>query len=187
MKGFTLIEVLLAIVVFALIAAVSWSALGPAGDGFVLLQESRVKLETQQWIGRQLRKDVNHISRSEDKNKPIVVINNDSRGSAAFDELQIMIQDPMYPGLTLVRYSMDEASGQLQREVKSPWSRDNVESIVWQLGKVSSFDVEALDAKDGWKPSWAGEAPHFLVPQGLRVSIKDQFGEMKWELPILIR
>ncbi|OIQ00685.1 MAG: hypothetical protein AUK35_02220 [Zetaproteobacteria bacterium CG2_30_46_52] len=186
-QGFTLIEVLLAIVVFSLIAAVAWSALGPAGEGFVLLQESRVQVEEQQWIGRQLRRDVSYISASEDKNIPPLLLNNDSRGSHAFDELQMLIRDPMYPGLTLIRYKIDEETGLLQREARSPWSRDNVESITWSLGKVDSFDVEALAADGGWKQVWSFDKPPYLKPKGLRVKISDQFGEMHWNLPILVQ
>lgn len=185
--GFTLIEVLLAIVVFSLIAAVAWSALGPAGEGFVMLQESRVQVEEQQWIGRQLRRDVGYISASEDKSMPPVLLSSDSRGSSAFDELQMLIRDPMYPGLTLIRYKIDEDSGLLQREARNPWSRDNVESITWSLGKVNSFDVEVLGVDGVWKQIWSFDKPPYLKPKGLKVSISDQFGEMQWDLPILVQ
>ncbi|MDX8382738.1 MAG: prepilin-type N-terminal cleavage/methylation domain-containing protein [Ghiorsea sp.] len=183
MKGFTLIEVLLALLVFSLIAAVSWTALGPAGDGFLMLQESRIQLEEQQWIGKQLRRDANYLTTSEDKKLAIVRLNNDSRGDGAFDELQMLIRDPMYPGLTLVRYVIDEETQMLKREAKSPWARTHVEPISWDLAKVKSFDVEALSGASGWKKTW-GTAPPYTMPKGLRVTVQDERGEMQWDLPI---
>lgn len=186
MKGFTLIEVLLAIVVFSLIAAVSWTALGPAGEGFLMLKESRAQLESQQWIGKQLRRDVSYLSRSVDVNMPIVRLINDSRGQDDFDELQLLIRDPMYPGLTLVRYIIDEDSGQLKREAINPRARTHVEPISWNLAEVLSFSVEALDIKSGWKPVFNPQKP-FTIPKALKVTIRDSRGEMTWDLPVFIR
>ncbi|PCI02856.1 MAG: hypothetical protein COB79_01675 [Zetaproteobacteria bacterium] len=186
MKGFTLIEVLLAIVVFSLIATISWTALGPAGEGFMMLKDSRVQLESQQWVGKQLRRDVSYLSQSEDKSLPVVRLINDSRGQDDYDELHLLIRDPMYPGLTLVRYYVDEEEGQLKREAISPWARTHVEPISWGLAKVSSFAVEVLDAKSGWKPVFNPQKP-FGIPLALRVKVRDARGEMNWDLPVFIR
>jgi len=184
MKGFTLIEVLLAIVVFSLIAAVTFSALGPAGEGFMMIKEHRTQLEEQQWLGKQLRRDVSYLSTSEDKSKPVVILNNDSRGENAFDELQLLIRDPMYPGLTLIRYVIDEDTHKLKREAMSPWARTHAEPITWELVVVDSFNVEVLDTKSGWKDVWNQKQPYFK-PQALRVTVRDSLGEMTWDLPVL--
>ncbi|MDQ6988822.1 MAG: prepilin-type N-terminal cleavage/methylation domain-containing protein [Mariprofundaceae bacterium] len=185
MKGFTLLEVLLALLVFSLIMSLTWTVLTPAGEGFVMLQESRMQLEEQQWIGKQLRRDVNYLTQSEDKTIAPVVLSNDSRGDGAFDALQMLIRDPMYPGLTLVRYVLDEETNMLKREAKSAWSRTHVEAISWDLAKITSFDVQALDMASGWKETW-GTAPPFKKPKGLRITIRDELGEMKWDLPVLV-
>jgi prepilin-type N-terminal cleavage/methylation domain-containing protein len=184
MKGFTLIEVLLAIVVFSLIAAVTFSALGPAGEGFMMIKEHRTQLEEQQWLGKQLRRDVSYLSTSEDKRKAVVVLNNDSRGENAFDELHLLIRDPMYPGLTLVRYLIDEDTHKLKREAISPWARAHADPIIWELAMVDSFNVEVLDAKSGWKDVWNQKQPYFK-PQSVRVTVRDSLGEMTWDLPVL--
>jgi len=184
MKGFTLIEVLLAIVVFSLIAAVTFSALGPAGEGFMMIKEHRTQLEEQQWLGKQLRRDASYLSTSEDKSKAVVVLNNDSRGENAFDELQLLIRDPMYPGLTLIRYVIDEDTHKLKREAMSPWARTHAEPITWELVVVDSFNVEVLDTKSGWKDVWNQKQPYFK-PQALRVTVRDSLGEMTWDLPVL--
>ena len=186
MKGFTLIEVLLAIVVFSLIAAVSWSVLGPAGEGFLMLKESRVQLEQQQWIGKQLRQDINYLSKSEDNSIAVAKLINDSRGDSDFDELLLLIRDPMYPGLTLVRYSIDEETNMLKREAKSPWSRTHVEAIEWSLAEVESFNVQAFNPSSGWKPVLNGQPP-FILPWAFKINIRDVRGEMTWELPVFIR
>lgn len=185
-RGFTLIEVLLAIVVFSLIAAISWTALGPAGEGFLMLKDARLQLESQQWIGKQLRRDVNYLSKSEEKNIPVVQLMNDSRGDDNFDELHLLIRDPMYPGLTLVRYLIDEDSHKLKREAISPWARTHVEPISWELAEVDSFAVEVFLPQVGWKPAVNQQTP-YVIPQAFKITVRDSRGEMTWELPVFIR
>jgi len=187
MKGFTLIEVLLAIVVFSLIAAVTFTALGPAGEGFLMLKDSRAKLESQQWVGKQLRRDVSYLSNSEDKTLPVVRLNNDSRGNADFDELQLLIRDPMHPGLTLVRYYIDEESGQLRREAISPRARTHVEPIAWDLAEVESFDVEVFIPKSGYKQVLNQQKPFSAIPKMIKVTVRDARGEMIYDLPVFIQ
>ena len=186
MKGFTLVEVLLAIVVFSMIATLSWTALGPAGEGFMILKDSRTKLEQQQWLGKQLRKDVSYLTRAEDKTLPLFQIKNDSRGATGVDELEMLVRDPMYPGLTMVRYFVDEDRGVLVRETKSPLSRHDVEPESWDLAKVASFNVEAMTYQSEWKEVWEAKPP-FVLPRSLRVQVRDEDGEMQWQLPLFIR
>ena len=185
-SGFTLIEVLLAIVVFSLIASMMYLALGPAGEGFAMLKTYRTQLEQQQWIGKQLRRDVSYLSKSEDKSLPVIRLMNDSRGEYDFDELHLLIRDPMYPGLTLVRYYVDEDTQQLKREAISPWARTHVEPISWALADVESFAVEAYDPKSGYKPTMNQQKP-FVIPKAIQVKVKDSRGEMVWDLPVFIQ
>ncbi len=185
-QGFTLIEVLLAIVVFSLIASVTYTALGPAGEGFVILKDSRVQLEKQQWVGKQLRRDVAYLSETTDKNIPVVQLINDSRGQSDFDELRLLIRDPMYPGLTLVRYFVDETTQQLKREAISPWARTHVEPISWDLAEVESFAVEAFVPKSGYKQVLNQQKP-FVIPKMIKVMVRDARGEMFYNLPVFIQ
>ncbi|MBN4058304.1 hypothetical protein JYT55_00970, partial [Mariprofundus ferrooxydans] len=83
-------------------------------------------------------------------------------------------------------YYVDEEEGQLKREAISPWARTHVEPISWGLAKVSSFAVEVLDAKSGWKPVFNPQKP-FGIPLALRVKVRDARGEMNWDLPVFIR
>ncbi len=185
-QGFTLLEVLLAIVVFSLIASVTYTALGPAGEGFAMLKESRVQLEKQQWVGKQLRRDVAYLSKSEDENIPVVKLINDSRGQDDFDELQLLICDPMYPGLTLIRYYVDEDTNTLKREAISPWARTHVEPIAWDLAEVESFAVEVFVAKSGYKQVLNQQNPP-VIPKMIKVTVRDGRGEMRYDLPVFIQ
>jgi len=187
MKGFTLIEVLLAIVVFSLIAAVTGTVLGPAGEGFMMLKESRQQLEEQQWVGKQLRRDISYLSRSEDKNIPSVVVTNDSRGDTDFDELYLLVRDPMYPGLTQVHYFIDEESQLLKREAKSAWSRSYVEPISWDLATLESFAVEVFNPRSGWTSAWNELKPPYTLPLAFRITVRDNKGDMQWDMPVLLR
>jgi len=60
--GFTLIEVLMALIVFAMIATLAYAALGTAGNGFEMLSKVRLAQERSSWVGRQLRLDLRYLS-----------------------------------------------------------------------------------------------------------------------------
>lgn len=184
-RGFTLIEALMAMVIFGLLMAVVYGALGPAGEGFIQLQEQRDKLEKSHWLGRQLRMDLNCLSSSHDtKLLPVKVIS-DSRGSAAFDELWLLSRESGKPSLTYIHYFMDEEKGVLMRESRMAWARDSVDSMQWEMGKIESFDVELLNDQGEWVQGWAEEKP-FKWPLAARIQIKETAGGRQWTLPILV-
>ncbi len=95
--GFTLIEVLMALTVFALIAAIAYGAMATAGQGFQMLSKVRDMQESSGWTGRQLRSDVAYLSdipwnpgAPADQHVPIR-ISNDNRGDMAFDGLFLLV------------------------------------------------------------------------------------------------
>lgn len=183
--GFTLIEVLMSIVIFALLMAVVYGALGPAGEGFIQLQEHRDKLEKSHWLGRQLRMDLNYLSSSHDTKLSPIKVTNDNRGNTVFDELWVLSRESGQPSLSYIHYFIDEERGVLMRESRMAWARDSVDSMQWDLGDVESFDVEFLNTQGQWVQRWGEEKP-FKWPLAARVKIKEVTGEREWTLPILV-
>jgi len=184
-SGFTLIEVLMAMALFALLISVVYGALGPAGEGFIQLQESRDRLEKGQWLGRQLRLDMSYISATSDSKLKPIRISNDSRGSEAFDELWILTRESGQSSLSYVHYFIDEESGQLVRESLMAWARSSVEPLRWELGKVESFDVELLDSQGKWVQRWQPDKK-FVWPKAVRITCRNSKGDRVWDFPLLV-
>lgn len=183
--GFTLIEVLMAMALFALLLSVVYAALGPAGDGFIQLQETRDRLEKGQWLGRQLRLDMDYVSATSDSKLQPIRISSDSRGSGAFDELWLLTRESGQPSISQVHYFIDEESGQLVRESLMAWSRSSVEPLRWELGEAESFDVELLDQSNKWVQRWQSEKK-FVWPKAVRITCRNSRGEHRWDFPLQI-
>jgi len=181
--GFTLLEVLMALTIFALIAGVSYTALDPAGEGFRQLQEVRDKMEASSWLGKQLRADMRGISRSSLTDLQPIQIRSDARGDTYIDELTLLVREAGRSGLTLVHYKLDEAKGELLRESRMAWSRDTVEPDRIVLAEVSSFHVEIMDENAQWKQTLAmttDKNTPFIWPKALRVTVKQDDKQQQW-------
>jgi prepilin-type N-terminal cleavage/methylation domain-containing protein len=196
-RGFTLIEVLMALTVFALIAVLGYGALGIAGEGFGILAEVRDVQERSGWIGRQLRSDVAYISSSEYHGTSVfsrssgvqpIRISNDNRGASEFDELWLLVREPGRLGIIQVHYYLEEDRGHIIRESRLLWARDSVQTQEWDLGEASSWAVEVQDREGRWQQMWqAGHTSQgaLIWPRALRIRLNNEMGERQWLLPIL--
>jgi len=193
--GFTLIEVLMALTVFALIAALGYGTLGTAGEGFSMLAEVRDVQERSGWIGRQLRSDVAYISPSQYRGASTqpqglqpLRISNDNRGESEFDELWLLVQEPDRPGISEVHYYLDEGKGHIIRQSRLLWARDSAETQEWDLGEASSWAVEVQDREGQWQQMWQAQPASqgvLIWPRALRVRMNNDMGERQWLLPVL--
>lgn len=200
-SGFTMIEMLMALAVFALISSLTYGVVGTAGDGFQMLDDSRQASEKATWIGKQLRSDLRYLS-----NIPLAKqssqgaagnfgplrISNDNRGDIELDELWLLVREPAMPGISVVRYYIDEETGHLKRESRLMQARDLVESMVWDLGEVSSWAVEVLDESGNWRQDWKFENRPFEWPRAVRVKMKFaedrpvMLKQREWLYPLLL-
>jgi len=185
--GFTLLEVLMALSVFALIAGVSYAALGPAGEGFKQLQEVRDKIDRTSWLGKRLRADIGAVSASSLGDLLPILITSDRRGDTYADQITILVREAGRSGLTLVHYKLDEVEHKLMRESRMAWARQGVEPDVMQLAEgVGSFHVEQMDAAGIWKSfiPTLNKGDVFIWPRSLRIIIKQNGKERQWVLPL---
>ncbi len=184
-RGFTLLELLAAVAVFALIAALTYGAVQMAGEGFEELKHTRDALERAGQLDRRLRLDVNWLARSADTHLQTLKIVHDQRGDASFDQLWLLVADESSPSLLEVRYAVDEDRGVLVRESGSAWRRPGVEPVRWDMGKVDSFEVRALDAGGQWQPLWDARNMHAL-PRAIRVRWRVDKRERELVLPVFL-
>jgi len=180
MRGFTLLEMLVAMAIMALIAVLSYTALAQGGDGFRLLAEQGEQQEREYWVGRQLRDDVTHLAQSLDGHEPAVRLL-DGNGSAQFS---LLVRDMRGPTLVRVQYRLDGDSHTLTREAESPWAAAGGEKIEWQMaGEVAVFHVQAMGAAGEWRGNWDYAAAG--VPVAFRILWKPADGsERELTLPV---
>jgi len=186
-KGFTLLELLMALVIFALIIVVCYTALGPAGEGFRQLQQARDDIESSAWLGKQLRSDIATLTASSLKSIPPIQIKPDARGDVYVDELIVLCREAGRSGLTLVHYKLDENKGELIRESKMAWARPNTDISRMSLGKVDSFHVEIMTPTGQWQAQWPPQTSSnatVIWAKAMRITVQHDGVEKQWIMPI---
>jgi len=184
-RGFTLLELMVALAVFALIASVSYAALVPAGEGFRMLQAQRDVLESSYQMDRRLRMDVSYLMRTSDKSLIQLEISHDQRGGDAFDTLTMLVSDVSSIVPVQVHYALDEDSGHIVRTSSAAWVRD-AEPVAWQMQQATSFEVQALADDGRWLDVW-DKTRRDIFPQALRVRWRLNNGlERELLLPVSI-
>jgi len=183
-QGFTLIEVLMALTVFALISVLSYSTLDIAGNGFKLLSEVRLQQEKSVWIGKTLRQDIrylsapphhinsNQASRSKAQKIVSIRIQNDNRGDIEFDQLWLLVRLPGTQGISQVHYFIDENNNHLMRESHLLLTRDYIEPMRWDFGEIHSWAVEVWDRDGNQRQDWNFDARSFQWPKAVDIHLQ---------------
>jgi len=167
-NGFTLLEMLVALAVFALIATVCYTALVPAGEGFRMLQEQRDTLESSYQMDRRLRMDAAYLMQSADASLISLEITHDQRGSDAFDTLTMLVMDGDSVAPVQVNYAIDEESGEIVRQSAMAWMRE-AQPIIWKMQQAASFEVQAFADEGNWLDTWDRKSNGDVLPSALRV------------------
>jgi len=167
-SGFTLLEMLVALAVFALIATVCYTALVPAGEGFRMLQQQRDVLESSYQIDRRLRMDTAYLMKSEDASLISLEITHDQRGADAFDTLTLLVADGDSVAPLQVNYAIDESSGEIVRQSAMAWLRD-AQPVSWKMQQAASFEVQAFAGDGNWLDTWDKKSNGDVLPAALRV------------------
>ena len=171
----------MALTVFMLIMVVSYSTLGPAGEGFLQLQKVRDSLEASSWAGRQLRTDIGMSSQSQFAKVKPLVMQSDGRGDSYFDQLWLMVREAGKPGLTYVHYYLDEDKNMLVRESKMAWARDTTDVDRMDVVQADSFQVEMMDAQGQWLSRWDGVTKTgFQWPRAIRIHLQSHHKMRLW-------
>jgi len=183
--GFTLLEMLVALAVFAMIAAMAYAVMAPAGEGFRDIQHVRKQLDASYLLSRRMREDFSYLSVSQDEQVHALRLTHDLRGGANYDHVWLLVRDMSESGLSMVHYFLDEEKKVLVRETLFPWARTGSSPLRWEFGKMESFEVQAMDEKGAWHNLWDSGVSKKL-PRALRVRMRDEGGSHERVLPVFI-
>jgi len=186
-RGFTLLEMLAALAVFAMIAAVIATITLGAGEGFEELKSRRDRFAEVFALGRQMRLDVTALSRAESKSVQTLVLKS-SYAAVERDALWLLVREADRPYLSLVHYWLDDHDGRsvLVREVVPAIEADSGQPpLRWDVASSESFSAEALDEEGRWQRDWnSGESGS--LPRALRIVWQGDAGRRELTFPIFI-
>ncbi len=195
-KGFTLIELMVAIIIFAIISVMSYRAIA----SLVTTKQVLTKAEDK-WGG--IARAINQISTNWDKAIPLAyrdengvlmpAVVGKNKLSGNFDaqlELTIsgMIGDEEYGTMSPRRIGFRFLNGTLYMVTwpflnRAPFSQAQVEAL---LKNVDTFTVNFLYPDKQWRDSWPSDINSFTtLPPGLEIYIKMKSGEeitRRWAL-----
>lgn len=170
-KGFTLIEMLLALALLSIVLGALYStfflshrAMEGIDGGLVKLQECRMAIDI---IGREIDSAVYNEG---NKYSVFTVEDRDIYGKQA-SRFFFTALSPLIPGLSTLSYSVEEKDGKLTllKKVKSAYGKANTDKGTELLDDIENFIVEVKD-NGKWIRTWnAMESKR--VPDEIRVTI----------------
>jgi general secretion pathway protein J len=191
-RAFTLIEVLAALTIFAIMAVMSYRALASVLDSREALESDAAKWRGAALFFARLDQDfaatLNRPVRSvDDIFQPAVVVNPDLRADATL-------------ALTRSGYSQSDGALAAPQRIAYRLKDNTLELALWPhldmpprgvpsyypaLEGVQTFSVRAMDANGNWQPRWPvpgssvqGGATAGALPNGIEVSVTLKTGEI---------
>ncbi len=183
-RGFTLLELLLAIAVTAVVAWLAAAALAPAVQGWRTLAETRTAEERLLLAGMLLRRDVRLAIPGGRQVAPLVV-ENDSRGARQLDRLAVLAATDEFPEPARITWRVDEDTGELVRTSRGLLHGEGA-AIEMRFGRVESFSVRVLGEDGRWQENWGAAGAPVAWPQLVEVEVRAAGGVRRWIAPLLV-
>jgi len=200
-RGFTLLEVMIAVAVLAMIGAVTWKSFDGAYDLKQRVEKAEDRDQTVRAALDRIAREVSmtflseHYDRKRFRERPTFFKLKDGRGEAdlmissfAHERLHVDAKESDQAVFQYKLQTDDEGKRSLFRRVKPQFDEDperGGEQAVL-ANDVLKFSVEAWDPKDReWREEWDSNSPQrsggALVPPRVRIAltIKDEQGKEK--------
>lgn len=150
--GFTLMEVMTAITVTALVAALAASALHAGIDVRERVQRHRLTIDAEaratRWVANMLR----HPPEASAISEPIFAINRDANGTETTTFLSRGVSEPAGTG-PIWRVTIGVLADGLHIHAETVSANETRVPLETVLPHVTAINVEALDA-DAWRADW---------------------------------
>lgn len=157
-RGFTLIELMIAIAIMSAVLLALYSsfllagrAMFQAGDSSVRLQESRAFVDT-------LKRELEAVRYSRDNSFCVFKIDDRDFYGRQASSLTMTTTTPLIKGMAKINYTVEEQNGRLviTKSMASAFSGEAKDNRINLVEDIESFTVQAKYRDDTWVKTWDG-------------------------------
>ena len=154
-RGFTLIELVIAIAIMSMVLAALYSSFLLADRALVQVGESSLKLQESRAFVDTLKRELESIRYSPDNSFCVFKINDRDFYGRQASSLTMTTTTPLMKGLAKINYAIEERDGSLviTKSMVSAFSQEAEESRVDIVEDIESFTLQAK-YQDIWVKTW---------------------------------
>jgi len=189
-KGFTLIEVLIAIAIMSMVLMTLYSTFLLANKALTNVDQSLVKLQESRAFADTLKREIESAFYSKDNSYCVFKIDDRDFYGRQTSFLTITTSSPLIKGLAYINYTVEERSGMLviTKSMASAFSQATENNRMDLLEDIESFTLQAK-YKDAWVKTW-DSALSKIMPEEVKITLtirmKRSEGEDKNAIPFSI-
>ena len=154
-RGFTLIELVIAIAIMSMVLAALYSSFLLADRALVQVGESSLKLQESRAFVDTLKRELESIRYSPDNSFCVFKINDRDFYGRQASSLTMTTTTPLMKGLAKINYAIEERDGSLviTKSMVSAFSQEAEENRVDLVEDIESFTLQAK-YQDLWVKTW---------------------------------
>ena len=154
-RGFTLIELVIAIAIMSVVLAALYSSFLLADRALVQVGESSLKLQESRAFVDTLKRELESIRYSPDNSFCVFKINDRDFYGRQASSLTMTTTTPLMKGLAKINYAIEERDGSLviTKSMVSAFSQEAEENRVDLVEDIESFTLQAK-YQDIWVKTW---------------------------------
>ena len=154
-RGFTLIELVIAIAIMSMVLAALYSSFLLADRALVQVGESSLKLQESRAFVDTLKRELESIRYSPDNSFCVFKINDRDFYGRQASSLTMTTTTPLMKGLAKINYAIEERDGSLviTKSMVSAFSQEAEENRVDLVEDIESFTLQAK-YQDIWVKTW---------------------------------
>ena len=178
-EGFTLIEVLLALMLLSVILGAIYSTFLLSHKAMEGMDQSLVKLQECRMAIDAICREIESISYTPGREKTVFRIEDRDLYGKQASRFSFQTFSPLLPGASLVSYHVEEADGKLNllKEIHSHRPSGTEEPGYEVIEEIESFLVEAK-FQDSWVKTWDASDSK-KVPEEIRITITALFKDRR--------
>jgi general secretion pathway protein J len=186
-KGFTLIEILIAIAIMSIVLAALYSTFFLANKAMFSVDKTLVKLQESRAFVDILKREIESVLYLNDKSYCVFKIDDRDFYGQQVSSLTMTSSSPLMKGLVKINYAVEERDGILviTKSMVSAFSQATEIKRVDLIEDIESFDIQAK-YQNQWVKTW-DSALTKSVPEEVKITvnmrIKNKEGETQSAIP----
>jgi general secretion pathway protein J len=170
-KGFTLLEILIAIAIMSMVLVALYSTFYMAHRALFGVDKSLVKLQESRAFIDVLKREIESVLYSKDKSYCIFKIDDRDFYGRQVSSLTMTSSSPLINGLAKINYAVEERDGILvmTKSMASAFSKSTESNRVDLMEDIESFDIQAK-YQDKWVKTWDSSLTK-SVPEEVKITV----------------